>query len=254
MVEGVVDIARRASVAVVTIARGKVNAIDMRLLEELGAALDDLEGDDHVRAVVLTGAGNVFSAGVDLEAVLEGGAPYVERFIARLRDCLERLFAFPKPTVAAVNGAAVAGGCVLACACDRRLIVDGARIGATELAVGVPFPAAAVEIIRHACGNLAETVVLDSALLDARGAVAMHVVHEVVEAADLLARATSVASQLGGLEPVAFRLAKAQLRRPVVERMRADASVNDDEAVRAWMSERTAERIRAQLARLGPRR
>ena len=92
--------------------------------------------------------------------MVESGPGYVEQPRDGPAATLETLFCFPKPTVAAVNGAAVAGGCILACACDRRLMADGARIGASELAVGVPFPVAALEILSHACGSRTEDLVL----------------------------------------------------------------------------------------------
>src|SRR5579864_8676757 len=102
-------VTRTGSVAAVELARGKVNALDVELLEELESALAHLAHDDDVRAVVVTGAGRVFSAGVDLRRVVEDGTRYVERLIAALRAAFEALFGFPKPTVAAINGAAVAG-------------------------------------------------------------------------------------------------------------------------------------------------
>src|SRR5260221_11568704 len=103
------------------------------------------------RAVVLTGTGAIFSAGVDLLRLLEGGAPYVRKFLPALSTMLATVFSHPAPVVAAINGHAIAGGCVLACAADRRLMVrDGGRIGVTELLVGVSVPPAAMEIMRWA--------------------------------------------------------------------------------------------------------
>ena len=97
-----------------------------------------------------------------------------------LNTALVRLFRFPKPTVAAINGPAIAGGCILACACDKRLIAEGARIGATELKVGVSFPVFAVELLRHACGERAEQLMFDAALLDADEARRRGLAHQVV--------------------------------------------------------------------------
>ena len=116
------------------------------------------------------GAGRVFSAGVDLRRVLDGGRAYTDRLVPALSAAFTALFAFPGPTVAAINGAAVAGGCVLACACDRRLILSEAPIGASELRVGVPFPVVALEILRHACGDQAEEVILEGQLHQGREA------------------------------------------------------------------------------------
>jgi enoyl-CoA hydratase len=244
-----VGVTHEESVATVELARGKVNALDVELLDELAATLDRLEHDDDVRAVVLTGAGRVFSAGVDLRRVIEGDDRYADRLVAGLRVVFEALFGFGKPTVAAVNGAAVAGGCILACACDRRVMAEGARIGASELVVGVPFPASAIEILRYSCGSRCEDIVYTGRLLDAHEAVALGMVHE-VHADAVLARAMAVAVELGGLAPPAYRLAKQQLRRSTLERMRVDAAVLDGDVTREWAAPHTTRRLRAQLDRI----
>jgi enoyl-CoA hydratase len=246
----VVGVTQQESVATVELARGKVNALDVELLDELAATLDRLEHDDDVRAVVLTGAGRVFSAGVDLRGVIEGDDGYIDRLIAGLRVVFETLFGFGKPTVAAVNGAAVAGGCILACACDRRVMAEGARIGASEVVVGVPFPASALEILRYSCGSRCEDLVYTGRLVDAHEAVALGMVHEVHAPDSVLARAMAVAVELGGLAPAAYRLAKQQLRRPALERMRADGAVVDGDVTREWAAPHTTRSLRAQLDRI----
>src|SRR5262245_63242137 len=102
-------------------------------------------------AVVMTATGRTFSAGVDLVRLLEGGAPYIRKFLPALSTMFAAVFSHPPPVVAAINGHAIAGGCVLACAADRRLMArDGGRIGVTELLVGVPFPPVAMDIMRCA--------------------------------------------------------------------------------------------------------
>jgi len=249
--EAVLEVTHRGPVAVVTLCRGKVNAIDVELAQELAATLERLEDDDAVRAVVLTGAGKVFSAGVDLRRVVDDDPAYAGRLIDGLRSVLETVFRFPKPTVAAVNGAAVAGGCIVACACDRRLMAAGARIGATELVVGVPFPVSAIEILRHACGARTEDVVFTARLLDADEAASVGMVHEVLEPPVLLERATAVAATLGQVPLAAYRLAKEQLRRPAVERMHHDAGTVDEAAASEWGAAATRQRLRDQLERLG---
>ena len=214
------------------LARGKVNAIDVELLEAARGHPRAPGARRRRRALVLTGAGpGLLGRG--------GPAPRGRRRTASTPSVswpgcgsrLEALFCFPKPTVAAVNGAAVAGGCILACACDRRLMADGARIGASELAVGVPFPVAALEILRHACGSRTEDLVYRGRLLDADEALALGMVHEVCPAEDVLERAMAVAAELGGRAPVAYRLAKEQLRRPALERMRRDGAASSTTTV-----------------------
>ncbi|HEY7946667.1 MAG TPA: enoyl-CoA hydratase/isomerase family protein [Acidimicrobiales bacterium] len=248
-----IAIERRGDVAVVRLDHGKVHALDEVLLRELLDSLDAVERSG-AGAVVLTATGRVFCAGVDLQQVLDGGADYLERMMPLLATAFERLFTFPLPVVAAVNGAAVAGGCILACACDRRLLVEGGRIGASELLVGVPFPVAALEIVRFTCGDRTEEVVLTGRLYESGDAVTMGLAHEIAAPEQLLERALEVASELAAVAPGAFRLAKAQLRRPATDRIAADAP-HVDPAVRAmWSSAETTAAIRAQVERMAAAR
>ena len=236
-----------APTAVLRLAHGKVNALDVELLDALTELLDTL-ARSPARAVVFTGAGRAFSAGVDLFRVLDGGVDYVDRLLPALGRAFEALFTFPKPLVAAVNGPAIAGGCVLACACDRRIVADTAAIGASELRVGVPFPASALEILRHACGDEVEAVILTGALFKGDEALARRLAHEVVAADTVVDRAVAVADDLGTMPPLGYRLAKAQLRRPTLERIAAGAD-GYDEVQKTWASPETAAAIVASLER-----
>jgi len=138
-------------IAVLTLAHGKVNALDIEFCDALAARFTELAAAREARAVVLTAKGNVFSAGVNLLRLSDGGADYVRQFMPALHRCFEAVFFHPKPVVAAVNGHAIAGGCVLTCCADRRIMARGnGRIGVTELLVGVPFPVLAFEIMRLA--------------------------------------------------------------------------------------------------------
>ena len=113
-------------ITVLRMDHGKANAMDVELLDGLSEALAEADASD-AQALVLTGTGRIFSAGVDLFRVLDGGAEYLGRFLPALSRALKDLFAFPRPVVAALNGHAIAGGCILACACDHR--ADGAGSG-----------------------------------------------------------------------------------------------------------------------------
>src|SRR5262249_5994588 len=127
----------RGVVAILRLARGKGNALNLEFTEALMEALDRLERST-ARAAVLTGQGSVFGAGVDLPTLVAGGADYVRRFVPLLGRLFERLATFPRPLVAAVNGHAIAGGAMLMLACDQRLLARGtARVGLTEIRVGV---------------------------------------------------------------------------------------------------------------------
>src|ERR1051326_7131978 len=139
------ELQERGAVTVVRMTHGKVNALDVELLQAIAATFSGLEPG---RAVVFTGGGRAFSAGVDLKRIGEGGLDYVRGFRPSLSAAVKAVFDHPGPVVAAVNGHAIAGGCVLAAACDLRHM-SGGTIGLSEMRVGVPFPGAAMEVMRH---------------------------------------------------------------------------------------------------------
>ena len=150
MTEGlVIDVEFRNDVAILYMRHGKANALDVEFCRALATQIDDLA--ESAQAVVLTGTGTIFSAGVDLLRVMDGGTEYVRDFLPVLADFCTTIFSFKNPLVAAINGHAIAGGCVLSCMADRRIIAQGgSRVGVPELLVGVPFPAAPLEAMRFA--------------------------------------------------------------------------------------------------------
>ncbi len=145
-----IDIKTDDGIAVLTLTHGKANALDIEFCEALAARFLELRRSD-AKAVVITGQGKMFSAGVDLKRLSEGGADYIRKFLPALHKLYDAVFFHPKPVVAAINGHAIAGGAVLAACADRRIMArESGRIGVTELLVGVPFPALAFEIVRFA--------------------------------------------------------------------------------------------------------
>ncbi len=145
-----IEVETHDGIAVLRLIHGKANAMSTEFCRALTGWVAEFRASP-ARAAVITGQGKIFSAGVDLLRLSEGGAPYVREFLPALNAMFEAVFQCDKPVVAAINGHAIAGGCVLACAADRRLMGrEAGRIGVTELLVGVPFPAGAMEIMRRA--------------------------------------------------------------------------------------------------------
>ena len=239
---------QRAEVALVRLSHGKVNVLDLELVRAIAATMREVPGD---AAVVITGDGPTFSAGVDLQRIVDGGPSYVREFLPAMSAAFMAIFDHPGPVVAAVNGHAIAGGCVIAAACDLRLMSKG-RIGLAELSVGVPFPAAAMEIMRHATGLQAGRLVLTAALLDAAQARTAGLVHEVHEPDSLLDTAAERARAMAGIPPDVFSFSKRQLHGPAKDRIAARSG--DDEAVLAmWSSDRTGDAIAGYLDALRQR-
>jgi enoyl-CoA hydratase len=230
------------------LAHGKASAMDVELLDALSA---ELRGAADARAVILTGAGTIFSAGVDLYRILDGGAEYVDRFVPLLSTFVRELFALPVPVVAAVNGHAIAGGGVMTLAADYRLMAEGAgRIGVPELLVGVPFPAAPLEVVRFAAPrHRIQALVYTGRTLPPHQALAEGLLDEVVAADALAARAREVAAQLAALPPEVFRATKQALRADALARMDAAAEY-DRRAHALWSAPETHARIRAYMDRV----
>lgn len=233
----------QGATAVVRLARGKGNALNVDFLDAIDAALRQL-AEGPARAVVLTGQGKTFGAGVDLPELLAGGPSYVRRFLPRLVQVFERLARFPKPLVAAVNGHAIAGGAIIMLACDQRLVARGsAQIGLSEVRVGVRFPAWALEIARFATSpEHFSTLIGAGRTYGPDEALARGLVDEVVDPDELLPRALAVAEELGALLPSAFRGAKEAVRRPLFDAV-ARTQADDAAVLEHWCSAEVQEEI-----------
>lgn len=244
-----IKIEPRDGVTVVRMEHGKVNAFDPELMRGL---LDALAGPECAAApaVVLTGTGAVFSAGVDLRRLTEGGPDYVEAFLPVLGEAFFEAFTFPKPLVAAVNGHAIAGGCVLACACDYRIMADGAgRIGTPELSVGVPFPVMALEILRLTVpAHRLQALIYRGLTCTPAEAAANGLIDETAAPEAVVDRAVEVAARLGALPPASFALTKRVIREPTRNRVLELRSVNEAVA-EAWTSPRVLDAVRAYVDR-----
>jgi enoyl-CoA hydratase len=238
----------RGVTAVLRLARGKGNALNLELAAALADALDRLDRGP-ARAGILTGQGTVFSAGVDLVALTEGGPEYVRRFLPLLGRCFERLTTFPKPLVAAVNGHAIAGGAILVLACDQRLLARGtARVGLTETRVGVLFPAWALELARFATPpQHFPTLIQTGRTWPAEEALARGLADELVEPERLLDRAVAVAEELAAIPPATFRETKLAVRRPLIEAARRQATLTDAAVLEQWCAPETLQQV-AQFA------
>ena len=243
-----IQLDRHGDLAVVTLVHGKANALDIEICEAIAAHFEAIE-KSSAHAVVLTGQGRIFSAGVDLLRLSEGGADYVREFLPALHRLYQAVFFHSKPVVAAINGHAIAGGCVLACCADRRIAArDGGRIGVTELLVGVPFPPLAFEVMRYATApQYFADGVLSGATFVVEEALARGLVDEVVEVAALRDRAIAAAERLATLSPAAFAMTKRQLRAAVAENV-AKAG-GDTGATDIWTAPETLERIRDYVSR-----
>jgi enoyl-CoA hydratase len=206
---------------------------------------------DQARAVVITGSGSTFSAGVDLQRIVDDGPSYIREFLPALSDSFMAIFDHPGPVVAAINGHAIGGGCVIAAACDVRLMSQG-KVGLAELGVGVPFPPAAMEIMRHAIGPAVGPLVLTAALLDPAQAQSIGLVQHVCKAEVLLDSAVDWAGQMARTPADVFSVSKRQLQQPARDRIAARSGY-EKAVVEMWSSDRTRAAIARYLGALRER-
>jgi enoyl-CoA hydratase/carnithine racemase len=244
-----IDIKNSDGIAVMTLSHGKANALDREFCEAIAARFRELR---DAKAVVITGQGAIFSAGVDLKRLSEGGAGYTREFLPALHKLYGAVFYHPKPVVAAINGHAIAGGAVLACCADLRIMARGSgRIGVTELLVGVPFPALAFEIVRFAvpARRLAEFT-LGAATYASDAALLRGWIDEEVGPNALMERALAAAKTLAALSPPAFAQTKAQIRQAVTEKYAESGAATDKAVTEIWTAPETLGRIRDYVARV----
>jgi enoyl-CoA hydratase len=248
-VTNVFELTPRGRVTVLHMTHGKANAMDLEFCRALSAQVQACQ-QSAAGALVITGQGKMFSAGVDLRRLVAGGAAYVHEFLPAMNHAFEALFAFPKPMVAAVNGHAIAGGCVIACCADYRVMARGpGRIGIPELLVGVPFPAVPLEIVRFAMPPQHVPGLIYRGLTAAADeALRWGLVDAVADPDRMLDEAVAIADAMAAVPVEAFQLTKQLLREPARRQMRAgrevDAAMQD-----AWAGEAVQKAVRDYVAR-----
>ena len=205
----ILDIA--GQIAAITLNRpDKRNAMSAAMIAELQTSLDEIE-KSHVRVVILTGAGKAFCAGMDLEmlaAIAQQSPAENQEDSRRMAKMFRRIWSFPRPLIAAVNGAALAGGCGIATLCDFTLAVPEAKFGYTEVKVGFLPAIVSVFLTRQIGEKKARDLLLTGRILEAAEAKEFGLVNEIVPAENLLARSKELADVLIAASPGSLSRAK----------------------------------------------
>ncbi|MFH0821910.1 MAG: enoyl-CoA hydratase/isomerase family protein [Pseudomonadota bacterium] len=232
-------------VATLTLGRGKVNAINEGLTEELRSVLDELADASEIKAVVLTGSGTFFSFGLDVPEFLGYSKSDFIRFCTKFSDLYTYLFLHPKPVIASINGHAVGGGCIIATACDYRVMVTGqAKISLPEINFGSSLFPGSVDMLQYCVGSRkAELFSYTGAMLSAEEAenigLADMVAGPLEQATGVAGKAAEFAARFGP----AFSSIKKLLREDVADAMRRRDSLYRDELVDIWYSKETWEKL-----------
>jgi enoyl-CoA hydratase/carnithine racemase len=236
-----VDISREDGIATVVLGRGKVNALNLEVVRQLRQSFENLEKDDEIKGVILTGRGKFFSFGFDIPEFLEQSREQFSDYLTAFTDLYTYLFLFPKPLVAALNGHTVAGGCMLATTCDYRLMVSGkAKISLNEVTFGASVFAGSVAMLKRCVGDgNAGKVLLTGKMFNAGEARELGLVDQVCTEDSLMTDAMKTAREFAARDTTAFGSIKRLLRRPIVEDMIKREKESIREFVDIWYSEAT---------------
>lgn len=214
----------------------KRNALSFQLLDDFLKALDEVE-QSNAQVLILTGSGKAFCAGMDLDELQTlTGKSHSENVedSRRMARIFRRLYDFPKPTIAAVNGAAIAGGTGLATMCDFTLAVPEAKFGYTEVRIGF-VPAIVSSILVWQVGHkIARDLLLTARIFDAAEAHRLGLVNEVIAPEQLITRARELASQLMEYSPTSLRLTKKLLNGFISAQLdeQIELAVNENAGIR----------------------
>jgi len=230
----------------------KRNAISAKMICDLLTALDELE-KDRTRVVILTGTGSAFCAGMDLEmlsAISQQSAQENQDDSRRMARMFRRIWSFPKPMIAAVNGHALAGGCGIATLCDFTLAVPEAKFGYTEVKIGFLPAIVSVFLTRQIGDKRARDLLLTGRLVEAQEAKELGLVTEIVAADKLMSRAAEIAEQLIAASPSSLMRAKrlltsaaaasvdSDLERAVLENARIRCTPDFQEGLASFLEKR----------------
>ena len=214
-------------VMIVTLENGKTNSLTRETLQKLQAVVKEVNGSESLKGIVLTGEGRFFSSGFDLPMFLSFKDPGdAADFIGYADEVLLDLFTCDKPVVCAMNGHSAAGGLILAMASDYRLVKNHPKIklGMSEIKIGVPLSVAQGAVMRFGLDSdkRFRDVMYFGEMVDPETARAMEMVDEVVEEADLIARAKEIVALWIDTPNRPFTLLKRKLKAGVVKEIRED--------------------------------
>jgi len=253
-----IDLDRNDEIAILRLRGGRANAMSPALLDALTRTVDRLMVSD-ARAAVIIGEGAAFSAGLALPDLIDLDRPAMTTFIDDFATAMRRVLECPVPVVAAINGHAIAGGCVLALTCDARIAAAATpertpRIGLSEVQLGIGLPAVVLEPLRLRVPPTSLTAIaLEGTLFAPEDARRVGLVDEVVEGASLEARAIGRARALGHAPRAAYAQVKRALVRPAVEAMERAGIAEREAWLDTWFSPPAQQLLRSAVEKISKR-
>jgi len=238
------------TVAIVKLSRDVTNALNMELVNELGDVLERVQHDPNVSALVLASSNDKFlSIGFDIPQLYELPREGFETFFSEFNRVCLSLYTLPKPTIAAITGHAVAGGCILALCCDYRFIAEGKKLmGLNEIKLGVPVPYLVDCVLRYTVGTRYARQIMDTGeFYGPEDSLRMGLVDEVLPVGEVMAKAAERARLLGAWPREAFAMIKRNRVEEIEQRVLAQREEKERLFVDCWYSDEARQRLREAI-------
>jgi len=238
--------------ATITLARGKSNALNRELITELDDMLKNISADENIGGVILTGSAPFFSAGLDLVELYNYNEEEVKSFWQLFLAFTANLVSFKKPIVAAISGHSPAGGCVMALACDYRIMAEGQYIiGLNEVPVGIIVPNSIFQLYSFWIGKAEATQsLLIGKLYNPDEALKVGLIDELVKGESLLTSAERKIKKFMELERNTWSQSKLNIRHELIDAVSADQSATLDKMLEQWWSPATRHILKTILENL----
>jgi enoyl-CoA hydratase/carnithine racemase len=241
--------------AVIVLDRGRSNPINHQMVKELAACIKDLENDDNVGGLILTGKDGFFSSGIDLMEAYDYNEEQCREFWIDFLDLQHDLLSFKKPLVAAISGHSPAGGCVLAICCDYRVMAEGEFIiGLNEIPVGIIVPASIFNLYAFWIGkHKAYQYLMEGKLLKVTEALSIGLIDEVTSQENLMFAAEKKIRTYMQLNPVTWSQSKLNLRAELISKLSADQTYALNMMLKQWWAPETREGLQMIIQNLKSR-
>ena len=236
-----ITVSTKDRLAILTLNRPKSNALNGELIRELGDMLTHIEADPNIGGAIITGQGHFFSAGLDLIELYGYNEAEAKAFWEQFMQFVARITAFSKPLVSAINGHSPAGGCVIALACDARIMAEGKYIiGLNEVPVGIIVPHSIFALYRFWLGDAAASrALLEGRLFNPEEALAAGLVDELVRPESILTAAERRIRKYMAFEANTWQQSKLNIRKELIQLSSADPTADLDRMLKQWWAPST---------------
>ncbi|MBY0245330.1 MAG: enoyl-CoA hydratase/isomerase family protein [Sphingobacteriaceae bacterium] len=241
--------------AIVTLNRPKANAINKEMMDEINELFKNLSQDENIGGVIITGHEGIFSAGLDLIELYNYNEQEVADFWKQFLQFTANLVAFQKPMIAAINGHSPAGGCVIALACDYRVMANGKyKIGLNEVPVGIIVPESIFSLYAFWIGEAqASRSLLAGKLFEPEQALAIGLVDELVNPESILTNAERSMRKMMAFEENTWQQSKINTRKKLMQSLSADQSETLALMLKQWWAPQTRENLKLIIESLKPK-